>query len=131
METEPEKHTWHCLYEIQSCRDSGYTINQETAGQLLLTISAGSGQYFPMYMLDEPGNVKAIELLAASEREDNMWVKVTGVVNGSTSTTTKYTLFLTASEPTAVIQVESIVESTPQSDAVNVAGLLALLGAFF
>ena len=45
LDTYPEKHTVHCLYDPQVCRDSGYVVLREQE----------DGTFAVAYALDEMG----------------------------------------------------------------------------
>lgn len=72
--TEAEKHTVHCLL-MTVCIASGYSVMKNTA-------SAGAkNAYTVEYMLNDDGNVKALEFLKkidAMGQKDNVWVTVKG-----------------------------------------------------
>ena len=50
----PTRHTVHCLVEVGVCKNSGFAIVNKAEGSELYTVS---------YLLDEPGNARAIELM--------------------------------------------------------------------
>mmetsp|Transcript_12030 Transcript_12030/g.29426 ORF Transcript_12030/g.29426 Transcript_12030/m.29426 type:complete len:180 (+) Transcript_12030:171-710(+) len=71
LETEPERHTVHCMADIQSCRDSGFAVLAE---------KAGGGGYEIKYRLDAAGNTNALaylDALKAAEGGNRNNVKVT------------------------------------------------------
>ena len=56
LETSPEAHTLHCLYEMSQCRSSGY---------LILEKDPGTNKYIKMFELDASTNTKANTMLSS------------------------------------------------------------------
>lgn len=74
MQTEPEKHTVHCLRDIPACIESGYGVLEKPDG---------ADKYVLKYTLDETGNKNALELLGKTTARANFVVTVTGEADGA------------------------------------------------
>jgi hypothetical protein len=72
MRTNPEDHTVMCAL-MKPCIESGYAV----------MVKNGSGG-FDSYMLDKRGNKKAEAFIRELNREDNIYVHVTGTLKGDT-----------------------------------------------
>ena len=71
--TEPEKHTVHCLRDVQACIDGGYA---------LLEKKAGSASYSLKYKLDATGNANIIlRLIKTTPSIANFQVTATGTAS--------------------------------------------------
>lgn len=72
MKTNPEDHTVMCAL-MKPCLESGYAV----------MVKNGSGG-FDSYKLDNRGNKKAEDFIRDLNREDNIYVHVTGTLKGDT-----------------------------------------------
>jgi hypothetical protein len=72
MKSNPEDHTVMCAL-MKPCIDSGYAV----------LVDDGSGG-FDAYKLDKRGNKKAEDFIRNLNREDNIYVHVTGTLRGDT-----------------------------------------------
>mmetsp|Transcript_18149 Transcript_18149/g.48822 ORF Transcript_18149/g.48822 Transcript_18149/m.48822 type:complete len:357 (+) Transcript_18149:109-1179(+) len=75
MQTEPEKHTVHCLRDIQVCIDGGYGI---------LTKGDGDSTWSLAVTFDQAGNTKVAALLAETNANNNYVVTAKGEKDGKT-----------------------------------------------
>ena len=66
MKTNPEDHTVMCAL-MEPCIDSGFAVLVEN----------GMGE-FDVYKLDRKGNKMAVEFLEGLDREDDIYVQITG-----------------------------------------------------
>ena len=69
LETEPEKHTVHCMRDIPICRQNGFAI---------LKPSTTNTTYEIAYTFDSAGNERSLELVDATKKVDNYTVTVCG-----------------------------------------------------
>lgn len=90
MDTEPQKHTVHCLRDIQVCIDSGYGVLEK---------ASGSDTYTLKYTFDAEGNKNVLALVQKTRATSNFLVTVTGEADGS------------------VLKAATIVEGTGESAA--------------
>ena len=70
--TEPEKHTVHCLRDVQVCIDGGYA---------LLEKKAGATSYSLKYKLDATGNANILKLIKTTKSIANFQVTATGTAS--------------------------------------------------
>ena len=69
LETEPEKHTVHCMRDIPVCRQNGFAV---------LKPSTTNSTYEIAYSFDSAGNERSLELVDTSKKVDNYTVTVCG-----------------------------------------------------
>ena len=73
LETEPEKHTVHCLRDVQVCINGGYALLEKKAGALKYTLK---------YKLDATGNVNILKIIKTTASVADFQVTATGTVDG-------------------------------------------------
>jgi len=73
MLLEPERHTVHCLRDIQQCIDSGYG---------LLSLADSGTEYALKYRFDSAGNKAALEYVQSTNKRNNVIVTVRGSFDG-------------------------------------------------
>jgi len=83
LETSPEVHTLHCLWEVPKCRNSGFLLLEKDS----------SGKYIKKYTLDTASNAKANILFESMFQRSggalaNIQVTVSGTLTDTTLTTT-------------------------------------------
>jgi hypothetical protein len=76
--TQPLEHTVYCLYEIDSCRESGYDILDEAG-----IVEDGKTTYYAKYRLSADMNAQMEQLLAATSIEKGFRAVVTGVADAA------------------------------------------------